>query len=196
MPRLTPFGMSALSRYNRDIAYNNEIMCEKNLGEMLVKSSTGDTISYNYFTRLSTSIDELTISSTNFNKLGSIYSITPTDTDLPSLLRDNVLPTSCTLPDSGDGLIISMDLTAIKIATNEISTDLIDKITAKYTVSYVDKDNVTHTIQKELLTNNMVYDYIDFGDESTSIGISDITLELDTEEDYAIILNNILVFVS
>ena len=72
MPRLTPFGMSALSRYNRDIAYNNEIMCEKNLGEMLVKSSTGDTISYNYFTRLSTSIDELTISSANFNKLGSI----------------------------------------------------------------------------------------------------------------------------
>lgn len=196
MSRATPFGISALSKSNRNGAYINEIMCDKNIGEMLVKTAKGDTISYSYFSRLKAMENSITTTALSHCKTGYIYSIIPDDVVLPYVIDNMTLATAHSYP-GGSGVMVTLDIMGLIDNENQMSNNLIDSITANYTIIYTDMNNVTHTIHKEILVNNMIYDYIDLREPMKEISISDISLTVGTNsENYSLILNNILVFVS
>ena len=196
MSRATPFGISALSKSNRSGAYANEIMCDKNIGEMLIETAKGDAVSYSYYSRLKTMTNSITTTALKHCKTGYIYSIIPDDMILPCKLDNLVLSTNHSY-NGGSGIMVTVDILGVTDNENMMSDKLIDSITASYTIIYTDKNNITHTITKNELVNNMIYDYIDLREPMKEISISDITLTVNTNsEHYSIILNNILVFVS
>lgn len=68
------WGISALSKENKDIAYPEEIMVNKSTGEFVIKSKDNDKIiSYEYNSRLKSHLDTVTMTAYNMGICGKIY---------------------------------------------------------------------------------------------------------------------------
>lgn len=198
MARVTPFGISALSKFNKDIAYLNEIMCNKETGEMLVRTPDGDTISYNYFNRLKTSIDTLTLASIHYNILGDLFKIAPFDIELPSPVESTIDSSIRINNPSIKGMILTVSVDGILISENNISLMTISDIYVDYTITITYMDGTTEDMNKHIQAQNMISDYIRFKDNVSSIDVSDMTFSASVNEgeQYILIVNNMLVLVN
>lgn len=124
-------GISALSKQNRSIAYNQELLVDKLTGELLIKTDNGDVVSYNYNARLAHHIDMVMMRAQNAGICGKIYSVIPDNVDgeqyeFPAIVAfndwdsiNNVVIDDTTFKK----VLVSVDAECILIGgENEIST--------------------------------------------------------------------------
>lgn len=112
------FGISALSRKNKSNALPTEIMIHKKTGQICIKTTDGDTISYDSSTRLKNHIDVLSGLAVESNVFGSIHSITFDEIELPELIEYNQnLLSEPLLIKNGNWkkIIVSLDLDSIEV---------------------------------------------------------------------------------
>ena len=82
------WGVSALSKGNANVAYNEEILVDKETGEFLIKTkSTGDIISYNFLNRLDNHKHKVISTAHNMRIYGKIYLVN-FDRDYPIICSD------------------------------------------------------------------------------------------------------------
>lgn len=182
MARKTPFGISALSKSNYEHAYLNEIMCNKDIGEMAIRTKDGDTVSYNYFTRLTSAINHLTHISAFYGIEGIIYSLSIPDTTFPTVLSDDSVYTfECDKP--AKRLIFAVDADAVLTEENVISQETIDTLRVSFKIGDITIDNLIQNLSSEV---------IELPERVESFTISDFRIYTDVTSDYTLFLNNIL----
>lgn len=117
------FGISLLSKKNRNIAFLEEVMIDKETGEVLVKTPEGDIISYNFNSRIKSHIIEARADADNMNVYGNIYNIEFNNVSLPSTLLYNTeyVTTPIELATKCRKLLIHLDIDPITINTDDIS---------------------------------------------------------------------------
>ena len=115
------WAISLLSKSNLEFAYNEEVMIDKNTGEIVVKTATGDAISYNYLSRLEGNIMEARHSSSNVGVFGSFYNITFDDRTLPDTLSINQ-----NIMDDTDSLLIEQPVKKMMIFPDIIAVNPVD----------------------------------------------------------------------
>jgi hypothetical protein len=148
------FGVSFLSKSRKSEAVAEEVMINKETGEILLKGADGAFLSYNKFSRDNFFIDSFTQLAYSLNLLGKLYSIVPM-TELPMKITENVnlLDASAILTDNTkiEKLLIGLDVDNLKIALSgecSINTNspLID-------MSIVLADNATLSTQYTINTS-------------------------------------------
>lgn len=83
------FGISLLSKKNKDKAYPEEVMIDKDTGEIVVKTSDeGDVVSFNAMARRQQAIERMKLKSNNLNVFGNIYEIESNYNELPFKLSN------------------------------------------------------------------------------------------------------------
>ena len=121
------FAISLLSKSRKSDAMTQEVMINKETGEILVKSDTDFVISYDKNARLNSHIDKMTNFCYVSNVLGNMYELNFDNYDLPSVVPENVnlLSAETALyPSKISKLIISLDLDNIKIDSGESAIDI------------------------------------------------------------------------
>ena len=183
MARKTPFGISALSKSNHEHAYLNEVMCNKDIGEMALRTNDGDTVSYNYFSRLTTSINTLNHISTFYGIDGMIYSINPTDTSFPMVISDtDTFTFEC--DKSAKKLIFMVDADAVVVEENQISEDIIDDLRVSFNIGDISIDTLIQNLSSEV---------IELPEQVDSFTVTDFQLYVENPiSDNIIYINNIL----
>lgn len=193
-------GISYISdRENLDTLYNEEILIDKSMGMVSVKTPTlGNVISYNYHTRLNTNIHRLLMSAYNRSlSNSSILQITPDNVTLPIQIQPNtnILDTSVTLNGSATGIVISIDMDCFTPTVNGIVQHYIATIPITYKFTSYYQNNVvntysgTSTLDQFNINQFLIYDNID------SIVIDELTIgEIPNNPDVIFILNSICVF--
>lgn len=146
------FGVSLLSKNRFSEAYNEELMVDKLTGEVVIKTPSGDAISYNYNSRLKSHIVETRAIANNMSIYGDIISIEMDNIHAPCIIEfdKNYIE---------DGLIIPYH-NCKKILFNAD----IDAIT-------VNPDGVSHD-RNNMLIELKLSVYFDDGTESDSIDIA------------------------
>lgn len=119
------FGISLLSKKKFPTAYNEEIMIDKLTGEILVKTPSGDTISYNYNSRIKSQITTIRSIANNYSIYGDIISIDlDNDVMAPFVLEydKNYIETPIQLLyPKCKKLLFNADIDAISVDINGIS---------------------------------------------------------------------------
>lgn len=165
------FGVSLLSKDRYKDAYNQELMVDKLTGEVLVKTPTGDTISYNYNSRLKSHIVETKSIANNVSVYGDIISIEMDDKYAPFTMDfdTNYITSELVFPyENCKKILFNADIDAITIDPDGISHERnnmllelelsvifndntnSDKITLNYSM-----DKLNHKVLN--LTNNSLF---------------------------------------
>lgn len=122
------YAISALSKKFKNKAYPNEIMIDKETGEIQIKCQDGNVISYNYLSRLNAHIDTLVFNSYNADLYGNIFEIELDSIDLPCTVQHSInlldSPVEVTTRDF-KAFIVSVDIDAINPSTliSRLDTD-------------------------------------------------------------------------
>lgn len=115
------FGISALSRKFKNNALPTEIMIHKKTGQICVKTTEGDTISYDSLSRFNSHIKYLTDLSINLNFFGVMQSITFDNIELPEVIEfnQNLFDEPLLIKSNNfKKLLISIDMDSIEISSN------------------------------------------------------------------------------
>ena len=118
------FGISLLSKDRFHDAYNEEVMIDKLTGEVLVKTPTGDTISYNYNSRLKSHIIETKAIANNVSIYGDIISIEMDDKYAPFMMEfdNNYIINETIFPyPKCKKILFNIDIDALDIDGHEIT---------------------------------------------------------------------------
>lgn len=159
MPRL---GISVLSKDNVSVAYEEEVMCNKRTGEFLVKTTDGDSMSYQYFSRLRSheyNAEKLARDYGLVTRAGhdvNIYSIsadttvdnTTVNLVLPDtvLLDTNYIITPIEMTGIVERFIISVDLDSVIVESGNVAKDLFDGINATVVMKAYQTSGDTDTL--------------------------------------------------
>lgn len=117
------FALSALSKSRKSSAVNEEILMDKETGQVLVKTPNGDVISFDYISKLRSHIDVVTGLSLEKGVTGDINLVEFENLDLPSKVKENVnLLTSSLLLKSNNlkRFLISLDVETIELSSGTI----------------------------------------------------------------------------
>lgn len=120
------FGISALSRKFKNNALPTEIMIHKKTGQICVKTTEGDTISYDSLSRFNSHIKYLTDLSVNLNFFGVMQSITFDNIELPEVIEfnQNLFDEPLLIKSNNfKKLLISIDIDSIEISSNNFLTE-------------------------------------------------------------------------
>lgn len=120
------FGISLLSKDRFNEAFNEEVMIDKLTGEVLVKSPTGDVISYNYNSRLKSHITETKMIANNRAIYGDIISIEMDDVHAPFVMEfdKNYITNPIYIPyENCKKILFNVDIDSITIVNDIISHD-------------------------------------------------------------------------
>jgi len=121
------FGVSLLSKDRFDDAYNEEVMIDKFTGEVLVKTQTGDTISYNYNSRLKSHIIETKSIANNMSIYGDIINVEmDNDVYAPFIMEfdKNYITNTITIPYYNcKKILFNVDIDAITVNKSGISSE-------------------------------------------------------------------------
>lgn len=112
------FGISALSRKNKSNALPSEIMIHKKTGQICIKTTDGDTISYDSSSRFKNHIDVVSGLAVELNVFGIIQSITFDEIELPELIEynQNLFSQPLLIKSSGwKNMILSLDIDSIEV---------------------------------------------------------------------------------
>ena len=83
------YGVSLLSRTNHIKAENEELMVDKETGQILLKRVDGKIMSYDSMTRFSQSMDRIASIAARHLIFGKIFNVLPENRDLPSALNND-----------------------------------------------------------------------------------------------------------
>lgn len=120
---LNRFALSALSKSRKNSAVNEEILMDKETGQVLVKTPSGDIISFDYISKLRSHVDVVTGLSIEKGITGDINLIEFENLDLPSKVTENAnLLTSSLLLKSNNlkRFLISLDVETIELSSGTI----------------------------------------------------------------------------
>ena len=120
------FGISLLSKKNHSNAYNEELMVDKDTGEVLIKSPTGHTISYNYNSRSQSQIATTKSIANNLSIYGDIISIELDNMLAPSSMEydtDYIINPLYIAYSNCKKILFNFDIDAISLVNNGISHD-------------------------------------------------------------------------
>lgn len=150
------FGISALSRKFKNNALPTEIMVHKKTGQICIKTTEGDTISYDSMSRFNAHINDLTDLSINLNLFGKMQSITFDNIELPEIINfgQNLFDTPLLIKANNfKKLLVSVDMDSIEISANNFLVEQEPNCTL---VLQFKKDEETHeiTITKSLNSFN------------------------------------------
>lgn len=137
------FGISLLSKDRFTEAYNEEVMIDKLTGEVLVKAPTGDTISYNYNSRLKSHIVETRAIANNLSVYGDIISIEFDNINAPFTMefdRDYIVNDLVIPYNNCKNVLFNADIDAITINTSGISYER-NNMLLELTLAAVFNDN-------------------------------------------------------
>ena len=179
-------GISLRSKSEWETAWNEELLSNKNTGEVLVKSYDGNPISYMYLSRLDQHIDIFSDKILDMGMDGELYMI---DNESTNILPERI----------GFGVNILED--AVKLGSNEIkkimlslsfnsfiSKDLRVKyldIPIKYTIDIYNGETIVHTFDDTLSNEEMLTNIIDInalGINYDKIVLRHISMEKPSED--------------
>lgn len=193
--RITPFGISSLSKANRHIAYGNEILCDKETGEISIHTSDKDVMSYNYYARTKANLNLVSTTALYNSFYGSLYAVYIDDIDYPHALTANTIPSALTIEKNSKGFILSLSIDVLTTKENALSKLPIDDAVLSYTSTAIMEDDTTTTINKQVRVNDVSTDLVSFDKPFKSLSLSDITINVVSEDPYVIILNNIILMI-
>lgn len=157
------FAISALSKNNKEYAYEEEILVDKNTSEILIKTPNGDIVSFGYSNRLKSNLDALKNTANYLKIFGNIYSVEFGDTViLPSTVSTgvNYLAESCTLnlssPESNfKQFILNCDITSYRYEENKLTiNELYPEFSLDMDLTFNDNTNSTVNITETSLRLN------------------------------------------
>lgn len=189
------FGVSLLSKKNISEAYKEELMADKETGEILIKTEDGDTVSYSYSTRLKQWLDT---SATLIDNSGSeqiaVY-VVNTDNTLPTKIdfEQNLAEDSVLTVNRFSKFLLRLDVDCLVQDSNGISIKHIDPtITYDMTITLSDGTELPFAGSIPLGTfNTMVFGLS--GKTSEKITFNELSIGSDiTTTDARIILNSIV----
>lgn len=196
------FAVSALSRIHKNNAIPGEIMIQKETGQVLIKTNSGDVISYSSLARFKNHIDTLTIMAFNLNISGDMLSIELDDIELPEVIQMNfnLLSEPLLIGTSLKKILVSIDLDCVEMSSNDglIEHEPFIKIDLMFKK---DEDIITSSINLLNTQNNMnvinVSNHINTADflnyETYITGITVVPNPQMTEVSIKNILHSILV---
>jgi len=175
--RKNRFGVSAWSKKNYKTAYNEEIMVDKLTGEFLIKTPTGDTISYNYNSRLSSQLTATKMNANNMSIYGDIISIEFDDILAPFIMNFNSnyisSPINVIYPNC-KRFMFSIDIDPIVINSAGISHNK-NNLNIEISLSILYSDDTTSA------TKMFMYDINTFN--SKVFNLSDTIFEIDSSKE-------------
>ena len=117
------FGTSALSRSKKEFSRNEEIMMNKETGQVLIKTPDGtDIISYDSIARLRSHINSVTLLAQTNGLRGDIHSIEFDDIELPEKIQEdtNLLASPLTVKTGNlKRFLFSVDVDAIELSMSD-----------------------------------------------------------------------------
>lgn len=170
------FGISLLSKENLDIAYLEEVMIDKQTGEVLVKTPEGDTISYNFNTRLKSHIMDARNDANNLGVYGNIYAIEFDGVNLPCTMQYNNDYITDPIIVNGDckKLMIHTDIDPIGINSTGISYNRHNILIECVIAVMYDDNTISDTIRIAMSNyslNSHVIDIYNINSSKNVIGI-------------------------
>lgn len=175
------YGISALSKKFKINAVPNEIMIDKETGEVQVKSPNGNIFSYNYISRLNAHIDTVKFNAYNADVYGKIYDIVIENKDLPMTVNkeENLLDGDLGISISNfKAFMLSIDLDSInpsrKISHMDIcEIPIILKFKYENSLGTTEEMIVSDTLYKICRT---VFSRNDFPSEFTNLRLSSLEI--------------------
>lgn len=112
------YGVSLLSRKNHVVAEPEELMIDKETGQILLKQENSKIISYDAMTRFNTSLNAIQATAEQQMFLGKILSVIPDNTTLPKCIT------------SGDQILVSevVNLGPVKKMLIQLDVDVISTV--------------------------------------------------------------------
>lgn len=200
------FAVSARSKKNGSTAFNEELLVDKDTGEMLVKTPLGDIISYNYFSRLRNSLNAATNVANTLDIIGKIYSVNlneyilpcKIDFDINIINEPHIVTGSST--DTFTKFAILLDLDSVMPINGSFVLESELDPTIHLEVKITSLDGTVHdvVIEKPLKEmNNSVHSAIYSDMKATQLSITNITIinnsVIDTSSIRNILSNIILI---
>lgn len=175
------WAISALSKVNKAFAVNEEILIDKNTGEILIRTPDGNIISYDSLARFKAHKEYLILHAENLRVTGSLGNIKSDTIEFPDIVGDavNIIgATPLVIKASGiNKILISVDIDCIEILALDSLVVLdepsisIDFVFTKS--SNPDKNlNITSSISqldKSLIDPNVLLGITDLSTYSASI---------------------------
>lgn len=186
------YGVSMLSRKNHIKALPEELMIDKETGQILLKQENSKIISYDAMVRFKASMNAIIATAERHMFMGKIVSIVPTNTPLPKCITTGDQLLAAEVINLGPSKRFLMQLDTDVISTESTFGDI--KEYDKVMVEIVVERNSVQTIIKEPLLhfNEKIISFDDAQPTSiTSIKIINENFEDDAESQY--ILQNILI---
>lgn len=188
------FAISGLSKNRSDEAVNEEILLDKHTGEFLIKNKDGVVISTDYFSRRSSTMNNVTMIADKSNIGGDLYEIDIDDIYLPAKLdyNINILNGDITLSNDIRKILLYLDVDEyVSIDNKAVPENVSGK--AKVEIEIGMDDGVTNTMSiiKDInVLNNFVINLKDtVGNKVvTSLKIKSIVFSRDSLQGQSLIL--------
>jgi len=171
------FGFSLLSKSNNKIAYPEEVMVDKLTGDFAIKTPLGDTISYNYNTKLNEHMKSARQDANSLSIYGNIYNIPFSNRVMPlSMTKDSAnLYESVYIRGNIKRFVLHADIDSIKINVDEFSMDRYYGIATFGIKIHYDDNSISEVLLKNINT-------IDMNDTIFDLSTTDDYTNLDTSK--------------
>lgn len=178
------FGFSLLSKSNNKIAYPEEVMVDKLTGDFAIKTPLGDTISYNYNTKLNEHMKSARQDANSLSIYGNIYNIPFSNRVMPlSMTKDSAnLYESVYIRGNIKRFVLHADIDSVKINVDEFSMDRYYGIATFGIKIHYDDNSISEVLLKNVNTidmNDTIFDLSttnDYTNLDTSKGILGIEI--------------------
>ena len=131
MAQYNRFAISALSRHNKNSAVPEEIMIHKQTGQILVKSPSGDIISYDSIARMNNHINIVEAKAYLFNMKGDMYYLDIPTIEFPEVINEstNILDSPVSIAVGLKRIVISVDLDSLVLSDQDKIVEAESRIT-------------------------------------------------------------------
>lgn len=156
------FGISLYSKKNYSSAYNEEVMIDKNTGEILIKTQNGDIRSYDYSSKLTSNINNLKKIANNKSIYGNIVNI-EFDSIAPFKMEfnKNYISTPIDIDIKCKRILFNLDIDALSMSGENTFTIDKNNVNVSIDIGLIYLDNTisdTYTIDIDMNNlNNEVY---------------------------------------
>lgn len=188
------FAISGLSKNRSDEAVNEEILLDKHTGEFLIKNKDGVVISTDYFSRRSSTMNNVTMIADKSNIGGDLYEIDIDDIYLPAKLdyNINILNEDITLSNDIRKILLYLDVDEyVNVDNKAVPENVSGKVKVEIEIGMDDGVTNTMSIIKDVnVLNNFVINLKDtvVNKVVTSLKIKSIVFSRDSLQGQSLIL--------
>ena len=206
------FVLSFLEKSKYSISFNEEMLCDEQTGEILVKTKDGDIISYDASARFKDHMESFTNTLNAYGFIGNVYNIIPNEKILPSVFKsgENILENPVSVNINAGISRISIDYDCVKINRDgSMSHSLNTNLTANVTFGVGSSDESSEepimldTMTKSIPVSDIDTDIFDITSISGGVPLNtffvdniNITNNDETDNDTRIIIHSVLVAVA